>query len=126
MLRMCCSLLKPVLFADDTTLFASGQDLNILANDVNFELLVLQDWFRATRLMVHPEKNSLYLLFFKTRECYLSDVSLYLENIILKKVPFTSFLGLVTDKNMLWKEQINLVCNKVSKATYIIIELRNL
>ena len=50
-LPLCCSFLKPVLFADDTTLFASGRDLIRLGDAVNTDLLIVQDWFRAKNLL---------------------------------------------------------------------------
>ena len=122
---MCCTLLKPILYADDTTLIASGQDLKILAGTVSSELLTLQDWYRANKLKVHPDKTFYICYSLKQKERFLPDVSLSLENVVLRKVPSIVFLGLETDKNMLWKDQVNRVCNKISKANYIINRTKN-
>ena len=38
-LHKASSILKPVMFADDTNLFLSNKDTNKLFNDMNFELI---------------------------------------------------------------------------------------
>ena len=46
----CSSLLKIILFADDTSLFSSGKDLNKLIQITNQELSVIATWFKSNKL----------------------------------------------------------------------------
>ena len=57
------TLLKLILFADDTNVFVSHRDKDCLSNILNAELNKLLLWFRANRLSSNLKKktNSLYL-----------------------------------------------------------------
>ena len=41
---------KGILFADDTTIYMSSRDINELYESMNYELSILDDWFRANKL----------------------------------------------------------------------------
>ena len=55
------SFLKCVLFADDTNLFASGNDLNILYKRINVELEKLNNWFKVNKLSLNVKKTNFML-----------------------------------------------------------------
>ena len=48
----CLSHMKLILFADDTTLYASSDDVVHLYGNVNYDLRSLTDWFKANKLHV--------------------------------------------------------------------------
>ena len=52
------SQLFALLFADDTTLFASHPDLQSLLTFANAEFKKICEYFRANRLALHPKKHS--------------------------------------------------------------------
>ena len=56
------SKLFALLFADDTTLLASSDSVESLVNFVNVEFKKICDFFRANKLMLHPDKTK--ILFF--------------------------------------------------------------
>ena len=58
----CLRMLNGVLFADDTCLFASHSDLNLLINMINTELISIQGWFKANKLSLNIEKSN-YIIF---------------------------------------------------------------
>ena len=39
------SFLKYVLFADETTIFRSGNDIKLLSKELNHELIAISQWF---------------------------------------------------------------------------------
>ena len=51
------TLLKLLLFCDDTTILASGKNLNELIEFVNLELSKICEWFRSNQLSLHPGKT---------------------------------------------------------------------
>ena len=54
-----------ILFADDTTLFQSLQDINMIINNLSQELEKLTDWFRANKLSLNINKTN-YIIFTNT------------------------------------------------------------
>ena len=53
---------QAILFADDTTVYLTGDNLQTMHDKVNTELYTLNDWFRANQLSVNPSKTK-YMLF---------------------------------------------------------------
>jgi hypothetical protein len=53
-----------ILFADDTNIFMSDRNLDVLISSLNNELKSLQSWLTANKLSLNTEKKliSLYLL----------------------------------------------------------------
>jgi len=51
------SLLRSLLFADDTALLARGSNINDLADFVNTEFHKVVQYFRKNKLALHPEKT---------------------------------------------------------------------
>ena len=56
--------LRAILFADDTNLFYSHKDVNILYNICNQELSGINEWFKANKLSLNVTKTK-YTLFHK-------------------------------------------------------------
>ena len=50
-------------FADDTNIFYSHQDINVLLNTINYELQKLNAWFAVNKISVNTN-NALFMLFF--------------------------------------------------------------
>ena len=51
------TLLKPILFADDTNLFYSGKDIKELCSVVSIELDKLCTWFQVNKLSLNTSKR---------------------------------------------------------------------
>jgi hypothetical protein len=57
-----CTKLLALLFADDTTLLASGPNLPDLIQFVNDELFKIATYFRLNKLALHPQKTQFMLI----------------------------------------------------------------
>lgn len=57
-------VLGPVLFADDTDLFCSDNNVRTLFETANQELSQINDWFLENKLSLNIEKTK-YMLFYK-------------------------------------------------------------
>ena len=53
---------NPLFIADDTQIFVSSTDANVLANNINSDLENLYDWLTVNRLQLHPLKTKLMLI----------------------------------------------------------------
>ena len=105
------------MYADNTNLFYSNNDIEILFSTVNMELEKVSEWFKANKLSLDI-KNTNYTLFHKNST--KDDLLLKLPNFktvnsVLKRQTSFKFLGVMLNENILWKENIKIVENKLSK-----------
>ena len=59
---MCQSFLKLVLFADDTNIFAFGDNINDLCSRINHELSKINIWFKLYKLSLNLTKTNFFYL----------------------------------------------------------------
>ena len=111
------SILKPVMFADNTNMFLSNKDINKLFNDMNVELQKMSIWFKANKLSLNLTKTKwTHFLSKKKRRRIANDVfMLYIDNFEIVRESVTRFLGTFIDKNLIWKYHIEDVCYRVSE-----------
>ena len=114
----CLTKTKCILFADDTTIYASGKSLPVLYNTINTELTTLADWFKANKLSLNVTKT-VYMIFNKLGRNPI-DAGLYIKlgDDIIKEVTHTKFLGLQIDNQLNWNEHLKHVKSKLSNTLY--------
>ena len=61
------TLLKPILFTDDTNLFYSGKDIYELCSVVSMELDKLCIWFQVNKLSLNTSKTN--VIVFTNKSC---------------------------------------------------------
>ena len=113
---MCLKLLKFVLFADDTNLFASGNNVETLCAMINKELEYLDVWFRVNKLSLNLTKTS--FMVFANKD--ISNLSIRMCGTELERVQVTRFLGVLVDEKLSWKQHIKGLNSKLAKCTSII------
>ena len=109
--------LDPVLFANDTNLFCSDNNVKILFETANQNLNQIIDGFLANKLFLIVEKTN-YMLFHKLTNqdnVLLKLSSLLLSGNIIERENFFKFLGVILDEHLPWKKDIQHKENKVSK-----------
>ena len=97
----------PLLFADDTNVFASGTDLESLQTCVNKDLLAIAEWLKANKLSLNAKKT--HYMIFKCKRKLKYQISLNIDGESIDKVDKTKFLGVIIDKNLTWKSHIQYV-----------------
>jgi hypothetical protein len=136
------TLLKSLLFADDTALLASGSNIEALTDFVNTEFHKVVHYFRKNCLSLHPEKTK-FMIFSNTVAAKKeppkifpnynslsgpqSDDLLYpIENItIISTIPAIRYLGVYFDPQLNFKYHISTVVNKISKMLYFYRQAKN-
>ena len=107
------------LFADDTTLQASGKTIEEVESKINNELSVLSDWFETNQLTLHPNKTRYILFNSKGKE-----LNLTLKGVKLKQIaessdePSFKFLGIHIDERLSWKHHCEFLHKKLIKVFY--------
>ena len=117
-------LLEAILFADDTNLFYSHNNVEELFRIMNAELCHLSDLFCVNKLSLNTDKTK-YVLFHKAKsKDNLSLVlpDLFINDVKIKRENSLKFLGVMTDENLTWKTHIELVEKKISKSVGILFK----
>ena len=118
-----CNLM---LFADDTTLYASHQNLNYLNFIIQKDLENLNSWFKVNKLSLNIQKTAAML--FQPKQTTNNNTNLHL-NIDNKPLPIETqikFLGITIYNQLMWKEHISNLLRKISINKNLIGKSRNL
>ena len=120
----CSKILHFILFADDTNLFLSSNNIYDLFNTINAELLKLSDWFRANKLSLNVKKTN-YILFGRKRCPYdPSNLNLYIDGLIIERVTHSKFLGVIIDEKLNWTHHTSYISIKIARGLGIINKLK--
>lgn len=114
--------LKFILFADDTNIIYSGEDLNKMIEEVTEEIKKMTQWFKANKLSINLEKTK-YMLF-GNKKCN-TDARISLDGVMLERVSEIKFLGVMLDEHISWKPQIQHVKLKLAKNIGVLGKVRH-
>ena len=113
-------LLKFIVFADDTNIFHSHSKLPDLASETNTELGKMYKWFCENKLSLNIAKTN-YILF--GRYTHQQDAAIIINDVTIQRVQATTFLGVLTDESLNWKNHIKMVISKLSKVASVIYKV---
>ena len=113
------SLLRFVLFADDTNIFLSGDDAKEISNTLSIELDKLNSWFAVNKLSLNVSKTN-YMIFGNKKIDKDMNIRVGINGISIDRVYNATFLGVTIDDKLNWKEHIKMIQSKLSKTTAII------
>ena len=108
-----------ILFADDTNIFFSHKDFNLLPEILNSEMLKLTQWCRANKLSINFKKSN-FMVFRPRQRRQTLDISIQIDNNVIEHVKETVFLGVILEEQLSWKPHILSVSRKISKSIGII------
>ena len=111
------TILNPIMFADDTNLFHSHSDIKTLFQIVNKELTSINKWFQANKLSLNAKKTK-YTFFHKLRisdHIPLKLPALCINSSEIQREYSITFLGVLLDENITWKNHIKTIETKISK-----------
>ena len=121
-LHGCSTILKLILFADDTTITHSSSDLGTLISVINKELLLLSEWFILNKLSLNAAKTN-YMIF-SSHKTDLSGLEVKIGHAKINRVSSTRFLGVEIEEKLTWTNHIKLVERKMSSAIFTIRNIR--
>ena len=112
----------PLLFADDSNLFVTVKDLEIVENKANEDLCNIIDWLYANKLSLNIKKT--HYIVFTSGNVNIMDLNIKIKNCDIFRVYSTKFLGVHIDSKLKWKQHINYRDAKLSKCIGILIKAR--
>ena len=115
-------LMKSIVFADDTNLFYSGDNLSQVCETVSTELGKLHRWFQVNKLSLNIAK---FFMIFDNKQCEDNHV-VSINGMNIKRVYVTKFLGVHIDSHLNWCEHINHIKSTISKNVSIMRRVKHL
>jgi hypothetical protein len=111
-----CSL---ILFADDTNIFLSNNNLKSLIDTANIELAKFSTWFKANKLSLNVKKTN-FIIFRNKNKQIDNDIEIKIDNAAISQVANTKFLGVIINQDLTWNDHIKVILNKIAKSIGVI------
>ena len=111
-----------ILFADDTNMFITGNDVNCMCDKLNSDLARIQEWLYCNKLSLNVSKT--HYMIFTPRNKNIEDVDVRIQNICIDRVFVSKFLGVQIDSKLSWKNHTDYICSKLSKCVGILAKAR--
>ncbi len=116
------------MYADDSTLGASGKTIEDLEVKLNSDMAKVNNWCKDNKMAINCDKTKVMLLITFQKEGKLDSthVSVICDNTELENVNSNKLLGVFIDKNLPWKCHIDktaksICCNiALSNSNYIL------
>lgn len=102
-----------LLFADDTTFFKAGNNLDNLIDDVSKDMTMLKKWFNQNKLFLNWDKTK-YIIFGNKRS--KDYARLVVDEINIEKVSEIKFLGVMLDEKLSWKPHVDYIKKRLVKV----------
>ena len=112
-----------MLFADDSNMFLSGKNPDVLINTMNTEIQKILEWLNINKLTINVKKTH-YMFFFKSKAKLIRTHDIMIKGQIIDMVDVTKFLGVHIDACLSWRHHIQNIRNKIAKGLGMICKAR--
>lgn len=112
-----------ILYADDTNIFITAKNENILYHKATTALQKLSSWLNANKLLANSSKSNYIIFAPKNIHLTLSN-QLEMNNTVLERVSNTKFLGVYLDTQLSWHTHVHETTLKIYRKIPILYRLR--
>ena len=117
---------KPDMFADDTQIATSSDDIKVITETLNRDLNNVANWLSANKLILNNSKTEYMIIGSKKRLSQVtSDPAISVGNLEIKRFEKTKSLGLMIDESLGWTAQVEHISKKVTSGLAILRRLRD-
>ena len=117
------NILKLVVFADDTNIFCSGDDLNQIMKVLKSELSKLKQWFDRNKLSLNLSKTKFMIFGNRNKN---DEIQLEIDEVRIERVYEIKFLGVIIDHRLSWKPHTKYLCSKLARTVGILGKVRHI
>ncbi len=114
---------RPILFADDTSLYLSHRSLKEVTIRANEELAQLHEWFKANRMSLNVSKT--HYIHFTLKSDTIMTSKIEIDGMLVEEKEVLKFLGIHLDTVLNWNHHITSIKNKVNSALYAMNRVKN-
>ena len=108
------------MYDDDTSICYHPHEITQLNEAINIDLYNLEKWLEGNKLSLNVVKSRAMLISSKKKYKALQnqslDLNLKIKGVELDNVTNTKYLGVNIDSSLDWKDHINAISSKVSRA----------
>ena len=117
---------KVSLYADDTVLYYSNSNMDIVRVSIQEDLIELSNWCRMNKLTINCKKTKycVYGMRSIVKKSKNIDMILSLNNVILERVCSYKYLGFILDDQLNFNKHIDVMLNNVSHKLYLLSRIR--
>lgn len=120
----CSKLFDFHLFADDANLFYENKNVSVLETTVNAELNRVYDWLCANMLSLNIQKSNYVIFHPPQRNIRNLNINLMINEVQMKRESCVTYLGVLIDSTLSWKNQVEYVSKKIRRSIGILCKLR--
>ena len=115
------------LYADDTLVYCSANNINELQECTQQFVTAIKEWYDNNRLVINVSKSSIMVDTTKQREAFdnLLNIDVCLGVGRIDQSNCIDYLGVKLDAHLTWNSQIDAVCKKLVFAIFRLGRLRN-
>ena len=117
------SLMKCIIFADDTNFLYTGNDISEICKTVSKELDTLSSWCMANKLSLNVSKTNFMVI---SRKQIVNNRIVSINSIHIERVYITTFLGVHIDCQFYWNGHIKSITNKIAKNVSVMNRVKHL
>ena len=118
------NILQFYLFADDTNIYYEDDNLKNLEATVNKELKKLHTWLIVNRLSLNINKTN-FVVFHPFNKPLRQKITLKICKKAISEKDNLKYLGILIDSTLTWKNHIDNVSSKLSKAIGLLSKIRH-
>ena len=119
----CREICRFVLFADDTNVFLTAPDNNLLFIKAQHILQKLRTYLDANYLHIHLKKTK--FIHFKTPRTNEVSYELFYNDHKIERVEEIRFLGVIINESLNWGSHIDKVIRKLASINDVLYNIRN-
>ena len=115
----------PRLFDDDTCILIYSPKTSTLAENINSELAIVDEWTVVNKITANPEKSLALIVPPKINDP-MPDIQLHLNSNSATVEDFVKYLGITIDARLNFDVRINTLARKISRSLGVITKLKQI
>lgn len=113
---------EKILFADDISVVVAsdvGTSIERHKTDIVDTLTLISNWLHNNNLQINLSKTNL-INFNNFKD---TNIDINFNGQVINNATYVTFLGIIIDKTLNWKDQIQRICNKLNSFAYALYKL---
>ena len=125
--EQCLKKCTPNMYADDTSITCSGEDIYDLCNDLKAEIENITEWLRQNKLSLNTAKTEYMVVGHKRQTNQIPGLlEVNVNGEPIKRAQQVKYLGIMVDENLTWNEQYKNLKGKIKNALSSLRRLNNI
>ena len=125
--EQCLKKSTPNMYADDTSVTCSGEDIYDLCNDLKAEIDNITERLRQNKLRLNTAKTEYMVVGHKRQTNYIpGPLEVNVNGEPIKRAQKVKYLGVMVDENLTWNEQYKNIKGKIKNALTSLWKLKNI